>query len=649
MCGITGIWNLDGAAVDLAALERMTTALRHRGPDDEGYLLVNVRKQTAFPARGRESHPALQVPELGASAPGHDLAFGHRRLAIIDLSPAGHGPMCYADGGLWITYNGEVYNYRELRAELAGQGYAFRTETDTEVVLAAYRAWGVECLQRFNGMFAFALWDRAARQLFCARDRLGVKPFYYRRDGSAFAFASEPQALTHYRAAPPNGNAIYDYLAWADLDHNHETFFEGVRQLPPGHFALVELDNFALRRWWHPPEEAGDALSEADAVAEFGALLEDAVRLRLRTDVPLGSCLSGGLDSSSVVALLADAMRAGAVSEAVTGPRQKTFTAYFNAAFDERPYAAQVCEATGAESYQISPSAAEFWEALPALVAAQGEPVAGATVFSQWAVMRLARQTGVTVLLDGQAADELLGGYDNYAALYQAELWRAGRAAAALAQAHRGDRLLSEVGRALYYAAAPGAVQAALRRRRDRAAFAALAPDFAARNAHRRWPAQAGLRRRTLNHRLRADTLQFSLPKLLRYEDRNSMAFSLEARVPFTDYRLVEFALRLPAEFKFRAGWSKWVLRAATVGRVPDAVRWRRDKVGFPAPEGAWLRHGRERIIALLAGPNARVAPYLRVDGMRARIDRALADAHLNHSHLWRWINLEMWLRAQWG
>ena len=654
MCGITGIWHTDGRSVDPNTLQQMTDALRHRGPDDEGYLLVNTVLRKSHPAGGSDTHPALELDTLHSHHGTHDLAFGHRRLAILDLSENGHGPLSYAEGDLWITYNGEVYNYLELRAELGACGYRFRSGTDTEVVLAAYQEWGVHALDRFNGMFAFALWDARRRRLFCARDRLGVKPFYYRWDGVNFVFASEPKALTRFAQVFPDEGVIYDYLAWAELDHSAGTFFAEIHKLLPGHYMIVEPEHISVRQWWTPGFQIEHDAAANAAASTLKELLAESVRLRLRSDVPIGSCLSGGLDSSSVVALVNQHLREGIIGSAQIGEQQRTFTAYYSGVFDERSYAESVRQATGAAAFQVSPSSAEFWTDLEAVLRFQDEPVAGATVFSQWAVMRLAKQNGVTVLLDGQAADELFAGYPNYAPLYQGELLRTGRGLRALTSARASSRMSDsplgkDLARVMYYAFAPASLQTNMRRRRDKVAFDALVPDFATRNDWREWPAQTGLRSRKLNARLRADTLSHSLPKLLRYEDRNSMAHSIEARVPFTDHRLVEFALQLPASLKIHQGWSKWILREAMAELVPDKIRWRRDKVGFPAPEGDWLRAGRAKIFELLLAPDARAKPYLRREGLRERIESELNSQNLNHSHLWRWLNLELWLQTQWG
>src|SRR3989475_1046549 len=399
MCAIAGLYDISGRALDLSALERMVLVQAHRGPDGEGYVLLD--------ARGQE-RPLAVVGRL-ADARGtrpyrHSIGLGHRRLAIIDLSPLGHQPMTTEDGRCWVTYNGEIYNHVELREELRAKGYRFRSASDTEVLLAAYQEWNESCVTRFNGMFAFAIWDRDRRRLFCARDRMGVKPFYYSWDGARFAFASEIKGLLSAGLRPsPNQRAVFDYLDGACLDHSEDTFFEGIRQLPPAHTLTVDTQVTVQRYWDLPPcGEAG--LSVRDAAERFRHLFRDAVRLRLRSDVPIGTCLSGGLDSSSIVCVANDLMFVEhAVPRELIGERQKTFSSCFeDPAYDERQFIQPVVERTGAEAHYTFPDPKELAESVSRLVWQQDEPFGSTSIFAQWNVMRLAAQRGVKVLLDGQ-------------------------------------------------------------------------------------------------------------------------------------------------------------------------------------------------------------------------------------------------------
>ncbi len=427
MCGIFGIWQRDGRPVDLAAVRQATTLLRHRGPDDEGYLLADTRGGSALACAGDDTDPRLGLPhiaQLGTPFAGQpcDLAFGFRRLAILDLSPAGHQPMSSPDGRFWLIFNGEVYNYLELRDELRGFGHDFRSGSDSEVILAAFAQWGPECLARFNGMWALAIWDRVERSLFLARDRFGVKPLYYAADGGAFRFASEIKALVgrHGLAFKPSTAAIYDYLAGALLPdpQDGQTFFEGVRSLPPGRWLMVHQDRrdrAALLGFVSGPRRRNDTDPTAVA-ARYRELFVDAVRLRLRSDVAVGTCLSGGVDSSSIVCAINQLIMKDGVAAEQIGRRQKTFSAVYDTEgrYNERPHIERVLQATGAEGNFTVPTWESLRDDLARLVWHQDEPFLSTSIFAQWCVMRLAHERGITVLLDGQGADEQLGGYLPY-------------------------------------------------------------------------------------------------------------------------------------------------------------------------------------------------------------------------------------------
>lgn len=670
MCGITGVVNLreDGEA---SAIGPVTAVLRHRGPDDEGYVLLDSVSGRYAAFGGPDTMPELRLPLLESAGDSPwDVMLGHRRLSIIDLSAAGHGPMSYSDGQFWITYNGEVYNYLELRDELEGKGYSFHTATDTEVILAAYAEWGADCLRRFNGMWAFAMWNARERLLFCARDRFGIKPFHYYWDGRLFAFASEIKALLAHPAISSRLNEaiLYDYLALGSLDHTDETFFEGLRRLPAAHYLLFALDRGTLeiQRWWdvHVNRSLNGSrlTNDRDFAAQFRELLTDAVRLRLRSDVPIGTCLSGGLDSSSIVGLANGLMlEEGAVPRELVGERQKTFSACFDdSAIDERPYIQQVIAHTGVEPNLVFPQGkGGLWGELERLVWHQEEPFGSTSIYSQWNVMRLARQRGVTVLLDGQGGDELLAGYHHYLGPCLAQKMRAQGLWAMLqsgqaASAATGRSIAFLLGLGLYNNL-PRAVQRAVLKLGDTrfrtnptVSESMLAPSFARRFAERRLAQGKHLGYHNLAERLYQDVFVHSLPALLRYEDRNSMAFSLEARVPFLDYRLVESCFSMPTSQRIHDGWTKWVLRQAMEGVLPEQVRWRRSKLGFATPERRWLQEGARWIRQFFNHGEILSAPYLHAKAIR-RLQSLPDNGLVNIPGLWRMMNLEMWLRTFWG
>jgi asparagine synthase (glutamine-hydrolysing) len=641
MCGIAGVCG--GGPDDLRPLPAMTEALRHRGPDDEGYLLADTRRCWAQPFGGRDTVRDLRLEPWPATVPPADVALGCRRLAILDLSAAGHGPMASADGRLWVTYNGEIFNYLELRAELSGLGHSFRTGCDTEVLLAAWARWGPQALHRFNGMWAFALYDAAARTVSCARDRFGVKPFHYYWNGSLLAFASEIKGLLAHPGVPrrPHEPTLASFLVDGAIDEGDQTFFAGIQRLGAGH--LLELSvpdrRLTVSRWY----SLEAAVPERRDPAALRGLLEDAVRLRLRSDVDVGTCLSGGLDSSSIVVLTArlrDGGRAARRAFTVTHP---------DAEIDESRHASAVVAATGVQAAQTTPTSRDLLDDLPALVHAQDEPFASTSVYAQWRVMRLAREAGVTVLLDGQGADEVLAGYHHQFGPYLAEVARARGWGAALREARQAHRVTGRplsfiLGLLAFHALpVPDAVRAravAHSATQSRLPRALLDPAVlaAANTSDRHRP------RASLAEERRAEIASTSLPALLRYEDRNSMAFSVEARTPFLDYRLVEWALALPAGDLIRDGWTKAPLREAMRGMLPESVRLRRDKIGFATPERRWLTEIASPLREWL-GPQARVRALLRrgaLEGWLSGPDAALA----RQPGLWRLLAVELWLRG---
>ena len=663
MCGIYGIWHRDGQPVDLAALRTATSRLRHRGPDDEGYLLVNPSQGICASYAGFDTDQRLALPLLDEGrGKGDSLAFGFRRLAILDLSPAGHQPMADIDECFWIVFNGEIYNYVELRDELRRLGHRFRSGGDTEVILAAYRQWGEACLERLNGMWAFAIWDRERRALFLARDRFGVKPLYYATIGHTFAFASEIKALVGPHALPfePEPLAVYHFLSDGRLPSPQRgaTFFTGVRALPPGHCMRIEATGPVMPRRYYDvalPDNHHHAGQPGDVIAAYRDLFIDCVRLELRSDVAVGTCLSGGIDSSSIVCAVNRLMMQDGLSAAQIGERQKTFSAVYHSdgRYNERRHIERVLRATAADGHFVFPTVERLNADLEHLAWHQDEPFQSTSIFAQWCVMGLARERGVTVLLDGQGADELLAGYRPYAR-YLGDLLRQARGTTfatetLLISARTGESALPLLRNALVFAMPAPAIRLALAGRQAlRLPSPELQSDFA---AECRRAALVDLpswyEQETLDRHLRDAMMESSLPHLLRYEDRNSMAFSIEARVPFLDHRLVEFVFQHAAHLRIRHGWTKWVHRRAMEGLLPDAIAWRSDKVGFETPEAAWQRD----LLAMrsdLFADGAASGAYLDLPAVRHAVKQWRARGG-DTRRVWRWISLEMWLRVWTG
>jgi asparagine synthase (glutamine-hydrolysing) len=564
MCGLAGLIHFDGRPVATAVLERMGTSLQHRGPDDRGNF---------------------------AEGP---VGFAFRRLAILDLSLAAHQPMELHGGRYVMVYNGEIYNYLELRRELEQRGCTFRSSGDSEVLLQAYATWGRDCLTRLNGMWAFLIYDRDRGLVFGARDRFGVKPLYRHLTSRAVCLASEIKAI---RASGEHRDGIHwpvasRFLLQGRLDEDERTFYENVEQVPPGHAFEVTLGG-EWRQWAYWSLATIPRREVREPVQEFRDLFEDAVRLRMRSDVPVGVCLSGGLDSTSIICAMARSRSAVPVQEA----KPLLAFCYMAEEYDETRYIGDTLAQTGAVLRQLQVDARGLWDRLPAFLRFQDEPVHSMTAMIGYELMRLAATNGVKVVLNGQGADETAAGYFSYFRDHWRTLMMDGHWMTAWNEigshtaVHGGGR------------AAPAATalkEACLWRLHRLPAYRRM---VAGRRLHR--ARSNSWFHRDLTAALAADgfegmdgrldtSLRHSvqvapLPIYLRVEDRNSMAHSVEARLPFMDYRLVSLLSCVGPEWKLRGPWNKFVLREAMRGRIPESVRARVDKMGFPTPVGKWL------------------------------------------------------------
>ena len=577
MCGIAGIVRL-GRRIGRGSVVRSRDLMSHRGPDGEG----------VWESEGDTPHVTLV----------------HRRLSIIDLSPAGAQPMVLPENGparpasspgerprFALTYNGEIYNYRELRAELQALGRRFTSESDTEVLLAAYAQWGHTMLARLNGMFAFALWDDASHRLFCARDRLGEKPFHFTFDARSqtFAFASEIKALIGMGLSAPayDDRALFRYLAYGEQAGVEQTIWAGVRRLPAAHALVVEARDNEMRlrtyRYWDVNLDNLVEDDEERAKATFRDLFRSSVEIRLRADVPIGTSLSGGLDSSGVLCQ---------IKELSATRGQKAFTARMeDPSLDESRIVAQLLADVGIPGYSVTPSGELFLRHIDRLFFHQEEPYPSTSIFASYLVHALAKEHGVTVLLDGQGADEYLAGYAHYPALVLSSFARRGqlirwyRERRALKERTGGDPVPPRAALHLLVNSLRGqrAVMQIDQSREIKHLAPALVEAYGAEG-----PRTIPVGRSALKTRLYADLMLGHLQELLRYTDRNSMAHSREVRLPFLDHRLIEFCLGLPDRLLYRNGESKWILRSSLRGIVPDYVLDRRDKVGFATPWAQW-------------------------------------------------------------
>jgi asparagine synthase (glutamine-hydrolysing) len=618
MCGITGVWQLDNTPVDPARLGRMVEAIAHRGPDAEGCYIQDA------------------------------IGLGHRRLAIIDLSPAGRQPMSNEDGTIWITYNGEIYNFQEIKQELEHKGHLFRSQTDTEMIVHAYEEWGVACLNRFNGMFAFALWDGRSRQLWLVRDRLGIKPLFYAHLPGRFLFGSEIKAILANGRVPRtlDTEALSYYLA-LNYTPAPYTLFSAVRQLLPGHYLLVK-ENGTIQdvAYWDLIYHENEQRSQHDWLVAFNELLADAVRVRLMSDVPFGSFLSGGVDSSAIAYWMSQQM-----SEPV-----KTFSIGFGEdSFDELIYARQVARTIRAEAYEKMVTA-ETAKILPQIVWHSEEPTADSSMIAVYYLAQMARQH-VTMALSGDGADEILAGYETYQAYYIHRLYRllpaflrSGLITPLVGRLPVSDTKVSWDYKLRRFVAAGHLTgeeaHATWRQIFDQETLVELLGDAPMANVmdlYRATFAQTNARH-PLNRLLYVDT-RFYLPNdMLVKVDRMTMAHGLEARVPFLDHRVVEFTASIPPSLKLKQlRHKKYLLKAAMKDRLPQEVLWRK-KQGFNVPNARWVKGDLKPFVLDHLSPQ-------RIQSMgflNGRTVQSLLQTHFNetadNSHqIWGLLCLSLW------
>lgn len=643
MCGIAGLFQRQPLAPQ-PLLTQLVGRLRHRGPDDHGWLLFGP-----------------QGVRRGRGDPGSEPVQGflvHRRLSILDLSEAGWQPMSSPDGRYHLVFNGEIYNYLELRQELEKAGYSFRSHSDSEVLLAAYSCWGRAALRRLVGMFAFAVLDSQRRRLFLARDFFGIKPLYYVQLPTGFAFASEIKALLELPGLSRRVQArrLYEYLRFGWTDHGTETLFAAIQQVPAAHYLEVPWEESPVSLQPVPYWQASVAepldLSLTEASRRLRELFLDSVRLHLRSDVPVGAALSGGIDSSAIVA----AMRH-------LEPRLQLHAFSYvadDAALSEERWIRIAGQAAGARLHLVTAAPGDLLADLDNLIYQQDEPFGSTSIYAQYCVFRRARQAGITVMLDGQGADELLAGYRPYIAARLASLLRRGRLAQAWRLLHDSGQQPGSGGRTHLLLRATAL---ALPRR-----WRAWAAQLSGRSRppawlNTRWFARQGVLLRSgypalpeaarrqgehledlLRQELYRSLVWTSLPALLRYEDRNSMAHSVESRVPFLTPALVDFLLRLPEEYLLGPdGTSKNVFRLAMRGLVPDAVLDRRDKIGFATPERRWLTVLQPWVEQVLHSPAAQALPALELRALREEWRQALAGRRPFDFRIWRWVNVIRW------
>lgn len=559
MCGIAGIATL--RRVNETALRAMTDLLAHRGPDGSGVWL----------------------------SPDHNLGFGHRRLAIIDVSENGAQPMRDAHGKLTITYNGEIYNYLEIRGELQKAGASFQTQSDTEVILEAFRAWGEACVTKFNGMFAFAIHDSATDTVFMARDRFGEKPLLFTSQAGVFAFASEYKSLLSLTCVRPDIDQARLLRFTLDpthaLDQERQTLFDDIQELRPGEtlsLSLRDLSWTTKTYWILPKLNVDDTRSDEETAEAFHYLLQDSIRIRLRSDVPVGSCLSGGLDSGAITCIANDLGNRDHDYHVFTGRFPDTSA-------DEGTWAKHVVDATGVIQHEAFPTGDGLLNELPMFVWHNELPVDSASQFAQWCVFKRAADERVTVLLDGQGSDEILAGYEQYFAAYLHTQASHGHPLAAEETEirRRYPDALSTQDNA-WKNSIPIAMKRVISKLvgRGSSPLLGMRADWASRLSDVANDKSQG----NLHDALRKDATNGFLTTLLRYGDRNSMAHSREVRLPFCDHRIIEMVFTLPPERLMGRAQTKRLLRESMRGILPEPIRTRWRKQGFLPPIASWLQ-----------------------------------------------------------
>ena len=587
----------------------MTDSLAHRGPDAEGHWINN----------------------------DNTIALGNRRLSIIDLSNAGNQPMRYINR-YTIIHNGEIYNYVEIKEELQKKDYSFSSKTDTEVIAAAYDCWGEECVDHFDGMFAFAIWDEKEKELFAARDRFGEKPFFYFLDKEQLVFGSEMKAL--WKAGierKVNLKLLFNYLTIGYVDNPNipeETFYENIFKLPPASFLKFSIANFQLsitNYWDIEIENENKKITDAEAIEQFEFLFQQSVKRRLRSDVPVGTSLSGGLDSSSIIA--------AARQLTTQGSQLTAFSSVFPGfEKDESAFAKLVADKFQLQHFTTTPDATSLYNDLEKLFYYQEEPFSSASIYAQYKVYEMAKQHGIKVLLDGQGADETLAGYHKYYKWYWQELFRKRK----LSSSHE-----------LQAAKKLGVPENFGWKNR----IAALFPEFATIVLERQYLLNA-LRHEdltkeftllqskeayyitpeifTLNGVMYFNTCMHGLEELLRYADRNSMAHSREVRLPFLNHELVEFVFSLPSHFKIRGGWTKWLLRKTMENTLPAEITWRRDKTGFEPPQQQWMQNSSVQELIIAAKQQLVDERILKPETVNKKIEAR--SAHEADNYDWRYL-----------
>jgi asparagine synthase (glutamine-hydrolysing) len=621
MCGISGIINKNTTTVLESDLKKITSIINHRGPDDEGFYIHE------------------------------NVGFGHRRLSILDLSSDGHQPMHFQNKYV-ITYNGEIYNYLEIKEELVKQGYQFRSKTDTEVILAAYNHWGTDCTHHFNGMWAFAIHDKEKNIVFCSRDRFGVKPFYYASIGDCFAFGSEIKQFTTLPKwnAQLNFPRALDFLMYGIFNHTEETLFDGVLQLKGGHNLVYHLQTnvYQTKQWYDITSKIKTYKGNfEEAKSQFLHLFQDAVKLRLRSDVKVGSCLSGGLDSSAIVTIVNKILR-----ETGKHDIQETVSACFDIKkYDEQEYIDEVVDQTHVKAHKVFPKYEQLFDTLDKITWHQDSPIGSSSIFAQYHVFDTTAKQGIKVMLDGQGADETLAGYDGfyysyyYSLLHQLKL---GTLMNEVISVKRYSRFsMPSFIYKTFTSFLPDPIHKLLKQKLNTFRDMGINYEpFSTSNGKQDMIINQVLDFSTLQKLSLNQVYEHSLPMLLHNADRMSMAHSIESRLPFLDYRLVEYILSLQDCYKINRGKTKYILREALKHILPHKIVTRFDKMGFVTPEAYWMKNHNQEFYARLEESSTVLSSLVEKEKILANFKKETEAGSLSMgSFYWRVISMAAWVK----
>lgn len=594
MCGIAGFYGFRNDPL----IKDISEEIKHRGPDGDGFYYSDTATLL------------------------------NRRLAIIDVA-GGDQPIYNENKTIAVVYNGEIYNYRELTAELKKAGHKFRTKSDTEIIVHGYEEWGDKCFDKLNGMFAIALYDIKKKKLLLVRDHFGIKPLYFAVDGKKLVFGSEIRAILKSGIVKkqPNDRIVYRYLKYRIHDDQRETFFKNINRLLPGEMLVIKGGDIEIRTYTSLKNDLLNLEEKPYDPSEFRKQLIEAIKYRLISEVPVGTCLSGGLDSSTVVAVVNKLLKEK-VSEANSlGSIQKTFSAVFPGSInDEEKYIDELLKKTNAQSFKVNPDPVKFFDEIQDFINAQEEPTISTGPYAQYKVMQMAHRK-VTVVLDGQGADEMMAGYLPYYLVYLRQLLDEKKYLKLLTESLSSLDVLKRYIKAKFEKGIP--------------VNSLLNKNFTQKHVKEKFVVE----NRNLKKRLIEDIFSNSLQSLLRYEDKNAMRFSIEGRVPFLDFNLVKTVFSMPPEAIIRNGWNKAVLRASTKDILPTVINRRRNKIGFTTPENEWFLKMKNRIYTVFSSERFGKRKYFNQAAVLENFQKFIEGKTTDSMVFWRMLNVELWLR----